>query len=54
MRNLSMNELQKHDLQHLKTLHKRKGKRRYPYNALLWLPLVIVLMVILILLLQVK
>lgn len=51
MHNRFMNELQKHDIQHLKALHRRKGKHGYPYNALLWIPVLMVLLIAVILIL---
>ncbi len=45
MHNRLMNELQKHDTEHLKALQRRKGKRGYPYNALLWIPLLLMLLI---------
>ncbi len=45
MHNRLMNELQKHDTEHLNALQRRKGKRGHPYNALLWIPVLMILMI---------
>lgn len=48
MYNHLMNELQKHDMQHLKVLQRRKGKRGHPYSALLWMPVLMILLIVVI------
>lgn len=45
MHNHFMNELQKHDMHHLKVLQRRKGKRGHPYNVLLWMPVLMILLI---------
>lgn len=45
MHNCFMNDLQKHDLRHLKALQRRKGKRGHPYNTLLWIPVLMILVI---------
>jgi hypothetical protein len=40
-----LNELQKHDMEHLKALQRRKGKRWHPYNVLLWMPVLMILLI---------
>jgi hypothetical protein len=49
-----LNELQKHDMQHLKALQRRKGKRRRPYKVLYWFPLLMILPIAVLIFLTIK
>lgn len=43
-----VNELQEHDMEHLKALQRRKGKHGHPYNVLLWIPVLLIFLIVVI------